>query len=133
MYSSRIFLQTFESIPGESWRLANQLGMGSKEIFRWLEWPLIRQVVAVAVGMVDGEARADLDYGEDLDCDVDLNLVYTGDGRLVEIQGTAEGEPFSRQALEAMLEVGWQGAEQVAAAQRAVVEPVLEGLGLALP
>jgi len=97
------------------------------------EWPLIRQVAAVAVGMVGGEARVDLDYGEDLDCDVDLNLVFTGDGQLIEIQGTAEGEPFGRPALEAMIEVGWQGAQQVVAAQRAVVRPVLEGRGLALP
>ena len=97
------------------------------------DWPLVRQVTSVAVGFVNGEARVDLDYGEDLDCDVDLNLVFTGDGRLVEVQGTAEGEPFSRQALEAMLDMGWQGAEQVIAAQREVVRPVLENLGLALP
>jgi len=96
-------------------------------------WPLTCQVAAVAVGLVDGEPRVDLDYGEDLDCDVDLNLVFTGDQRLVEIQGTAEGEPFPREALEAMLDVGWQGAEQVLKAQRAVVEPALDRLGLALP
>jgi ribonuclease PH len=98
-----------------------------------VEWPLVEQIAAVAAGMLGDEARADLDYGEDLDCDVDLNLVFTGSGRLVEVQGTAEGTPFSRAQLDAMLEVGWQGAEQVLAAQRAVVEPVLAPLGLALP
>jgi ribonuclease PH len=97
------------------------------------EWPLANQIAAVAVGMIDGEARADLDYGEDLDCDVDLNLVFTGSGALVEAQGTAEGRPFSREQLDAMLDVGWTGAEQVLAAQRAVVESRLSALDLAMP
>lgn len=96
-------------------------------------WPLHRQVVAVAVGLVGGEVRVDLDYAEDLDCDVDLNLVFAGDGRLVEVQGTAEGEPFTRRELDAVLDVGWTGAQQLVAAQRAVVAPVLEALGLAMP
>jgi ribonuclease PH len=86
----------------------------------------------VAVGVVGGR-RGDLDYGEDFDCDVDLNLVYTAGGRLVEIQGTAEGRPFTRGELEAVLEVGWTGAEQVLAAQRAVVAPRLAELGLSFP
>ena len=97
------------------------------------EWPLAAQVAAVAVGVIGGEARADLDYGEDFDCDVDLNLVYTAGGRLVEIQGTAEGRPFTRGELEAVLEVAWTGAEQVLAAQRAVVAPRLAELGLSFP
>jgi ribonuclease PH len=97
------------------------------------EWPLAAQIAGVAVGMMGTEARADLDYGEDLDCDVDLNLVFTGDGRLVEAQGTAEGRPFSRDQLDAMLDVGWKGAEQVIAAQREVVVPRLEELELPLP
>jgi len=97
------------------------------------EWPLSAQIAAVAVGLVGGEARADLDYGEDFDCDVDLNLVYTAGGRLVEIQGTAEGRPFTRGELDAVLEVGWTGAQQVLAAQRAVIAPRLEELGLPFP
>lgn len=97
------------------------------------QWPLANQVAAVAVGLLDSEARADLDYGEDLDCDVDLNLVFTADGNLVEAQGTAEGRPFSRAELDAMLDVGWQGAQQVIAAQREVVLPRLTDLGIALP
>ncbi|MEJ2189613.1 MAG: ribonuclease PH [Acidobacteriota bacterium] len=97
------------------------------------EWPLCQQIVSVAVGLVGAEARVDLDYGEDFDCDVDLNLVFTGGGRLIEVQGTAEGSPFSREQLDVLLEVGWQGAEQVAAKQREIVQPRLEKLGLKLP
>jgi ribonuclease PH len=97
------------------------------------EWPLTNQIVGVAVGLVGGEVRADLDYGEDFDCDVDLNLVFTGDGRLIEVQGTAEGEPFSRTQLDALLDIGWRGAEQVAAKQKEIVGPKLDALGLALP
>ena len=97
------------------------------------EWPLTNQIVAVAVGLVGGEARADLDYGEDFDCDVDLNLVFTGDGRLIEVQGTAEGEPFSRDQLDTLLDIGWRGAEQVIAKQKEIVGPKLEALGLTLP
>jgi len=96
-------------------------------------WPLARRVAAVAVGLVAGEARVDLDYAEDVDCDVDLNLVFTGDGDLVEIQGTAEGRVFGRTELDAMLEVGWTGARAVLDAQRAVVAPRLEPLGVELP
>ena len=97
------------------------------------EWPLTNQIVSVAVGLVGGEARADLDYGEDFDCDVDLNLVFTGEGRLIEVQGTAEGEPFSRNQLDALLDIGWRGAEQIIAEQKEIVGPKLDALGLALP
>ncbi len=97
------------------------------------QWPLAAQVAAVSVGLVAGEVRVDLDYVEDLDCSVDLNLVFTGDRRLVEVQGTAEGAPFSTDQLAAMVEAGWAGAEQVMAAQRAVVAPRLQALGLAVP
>jgi ribonuclease PH len=99
----------------------------------FIDWPIVTQVAAVAVGMLGGEARADLDYGEDFDCDVDLNLVFTHDGRLVEAQGTAEGRPFSRDELDAMLDVGWKGAQQILAAQREIVEPRLTDLSLSIP
>jgi len=61
--------------------------------------PLLEQVAAVSVGLVDGHALLDLDYSEDSRADVDLNVVMDGDGRLLELQGTAEGAPFSRSAL----------------------------------
>jgi len=97
------------------------------------EWPLTNQIVAVAVGLIGGEARADLDYGEDFDCDVDLNLVFTGDGNLIEVQGTAECESFSRDQLNNLVDIGWRGAEQVIAKQKEIVGPRLEALGLKAP
>ncbi len=96
-------------------------------------WPLKRQIAAVAAGLIRGDVRVDLDYGEDLDCDVDLNLVFTGRGELVEIQGTAEGDPFTREQLDAMVSGGWEGAQEVMAAQRTALAPRLEALGLEFP
>jgi len=71
--------------------------------------PLVRSVAAVSVGIVDGEVRLDLDYGEDSTAEVDMNVVATGDGNLVEVQGTAEGKPFPRADLDRMLEVALAG------------------------
>ncbi len=96
-------------------------------------WPLTNQIVSVAVGLIGGEARADLDYGEDFDCDVDLNLVFTGDGNLIEVQGTAEGRSFSREELGTLLEIGWRGAQQVILKQKEIVVPRLDALGLTMP
>lgn len=96
-------------------------------------WPLVRQVAAVSVGLLRGEMRVDLDYAEDLDCDVDLNLVFTGAGHLVEVQGTAEGEPFTLGQLQAMVAAGWEGAREVMAAQRAALLHRLQALGLDFP
>jgi len=97
------------------------------------EWPLSNLIASVAVGLIGGEARADLDYGEDVDCDVDLNLVFTGEGNLIEVQGTAEGRSFSRDQLSTLIEVGWQGAQQVILKQKEIVAPRLEPLGLTTP
>jgi ribonuclease PH len=97
------------------------------------EWPLAEQIAGVAVGLHNGQAVADLDYGEDFDCDVDLNLVFTGTGKLVEVQGTAEGAAFTREEFNTMLDIGWTGAQQVMAKQLEVVGPRLEALGLELP
>ena len=66
---------------------------------------LTDSVAAVSVGIVDGEILLDLDYVEDSSAEVDLNVVMTGDGRLVEVQATAERAPFSREELDEMLEV----------------------------
>ncbi|HEY73369.1 MAG: ribonuclease PH [Chloroflexi bacterium] len=65
-------------------------------------------VAAISVGLVNGEVRADLCYAEDRDADVDLNVVMTEDGRLIEVQGTAEGAPFSRETLNRMLDAAAQ-------------------------
>jgi ribonuclease PH len=80
--------------------------------------PLTGSVAAVSVGLVDGQPRLDLDYGEDSSAQVDLNLVATGDGRLVEIQGTAEGEPFDRAQLDVLLDLGLAGCAELTRLQR---------------
>ena len=73
-----------------------------------------------ADGLTDEvEARVDLDYGEDFDCDVDLNLVFTGSGRLVEVQGTAEAAPFSLGEMSAMLALAENGIREIITAQDA--------------
>ena len=97
------------------------------------EWLLAEQIAGVAVGLSNGHAVADLDYGEDFDCDVDLNLVFTSSGKLVEVQGTAEGAAFSREEFNAMLDMGWIGAQQVMEKQREIVAPRLEAIGLEMP
>ena len=85
---------------------------------------LVDSVAAVSVGIVDGEVLLDLDYVEDSSAEVDLNVVMTGSGRLIEVQATAEGEPFSREDLDEMLALGAQGIDEISAAQRAAAEAV---------
>jgi ribonuclease PH len=74
-------------------------------------------VAAVSVGVVGGEVLLDLDYSEDSHAEVDMNVVMTGDGRLIEVQATAEQEPFSRERLDEMLDLAAGGIEQISAAQ----------------
>ena len=71
--------------------------------------PLKQAVAAVSVGVYKGKPVLDLDYIEDSDCDTDMNVVMTADGGFVEIQGTAEGEPFTREAMNAMLDLAASG------------------------
>jgi ribonuclease PH len=80
--------------------------------------PVRRSVAAVSVGIVGGEVRLDLDYGEDSTAEVDLNVVATGDGKLVEVQGTAEGNPFPRGDLDRMLEAALEGIARLTALQQ---------------
>jgi len=75
-------------------------------------------VAAVSVGMHAGEALLDLDYAEDAACDTDMNVVMTGSGRFVEVQGTAEGEPFTREALDRLLSLAASGIAELIARQR---------------
>jgi ribonuclease PH len=75
-------------------------------------------VAAVSAGIVDGQPLLDLDYPEDSRAEVDFNVVMTGSGNLVEVQGTAEGEPFTRQQLDAMVSLASKGIEQLTAIQR---------------
>jgi len=88
-------------------------------------WPLLDQVAAISVGVVSGEILADLAYSEDSRAAVDMNLVITGRGQMVEVQGTAEGAPFSRQQLDAMLELGQQSCHKLFELQREVLGDVL--------
>jgi ribonuclease PH len=78
---------------------------------------LTGSVAAVSVGIVEGEALLDLDYSEDSGAEVDMNVVMTGDGDLVEVQATAERTPFSRARLDELLELAASGIEELAAAQ----------------
>jgi ribonuclease PH len=80
--------------------------------------PLRDSVAAVSVGIYRGQPVLDLDYLEDSDCDTDMNVVLTGQGGFVEIQGTAEGQPFSRSEVDTLLELARHGTSQLAAAQR---------------
>ena len=80
------------------------------------------QVAAVSVGMVGGEPRLDLCYAEDAQADVDLNVVADGDGRFVELQGTAEGNPFDRATLDKLLDLAEVGIERLLALQRIALE-----------
>lgn len=75
--------------------------------------PLKDSVAAISVGVYQGTPVLDLDYIEDSDCDTDMNVVMTGKGGFVEIQGTAEGEPFDRDAMNAMLDLAAHGIQQL--------------------
>jgi len=84
--------------------------------------PMLRSVAAVSVGMKAGRALLDLDYAEDSTADVDMNVVATGEGSLVEVQGTAEGKAFGRQDLDAMLDLALEGMATLGGLQRAALE-----------
>jgi ribonuclease PH len=75
-------------------------------------------VAAISVGIVGGEPRLDLDYPEDSTAEVDMNVVMTGKGEFVEVQGTAEGAPFGRERLDALLALAAQGIRQLVGVQR---------------
>jgi ribonuclease PH len=87
--------------------------------------PLTGTVSAVSVGIVGGVPLLDLCYEEDVKADTDMNVVCTGDGRFVEVQGTAEAEPFARDELNALLDLAVAGCDELAAHQRAALATVL--------
>ena len=93
--------------------------MDDKRLLR--EWPLMDQLGAVSVGVVDGTPVCDLDYPEDSKAETDMNLVMTGSGRFVEVQGAAEGAPFDRSELDRMLELGEGGIRNIFEAQKAAL------------
>ncbi|WVH08962.1 MAG: Ribonuclease PH [Fluviibacter phosphoraccumulans EoVTN8] len=79
--------------------------------------PVREHVAAISVGIVDGQPVLDLNYAEDSNCDTDMNVIMTGSGGIVEIQGTAEGTPFSRNELNALVDLADAGIRQLVAAQ----------------
>jgi len=83
--------------------------------------PLSDYVAAISVGIVDGEPLLDLAYDDDSRAEVDMNVVKTGDGRFIEVQGTAEALPFGRDALNALLDLADHGIRQLVDKQRALV------------
>ncbi len=83
--------------------------------------PLVNSISAVSVGVIDGEPRLDLMYEEDVRAETDMNVVVTGDGEFVEVQGTAEGAPFRRAELDAMLDLAVAGCAELTALQHAAL------------
>jgi len=109
------------AISGAWVALHDLLGhMDKRRVLR--DWPLQSQLGAVSVGVVDGVPVCDLDYNEDKDAEVDMNLVMTGEGHFVEVQGSAEGATFPRETLDAMLDLGAAGIERIFEIQRATLE-----------
>ena len=85
--------------------------------------PLSASVSAVSVGILDGQPRLDLCYAEDVIAETDMNVVCTGDGRFVEVQGTAEREPFDRELLDELLNLSVAGCAELAVLQRTALAP----------
>jgi ribonuclease PH len=83
--------------------------------------PILDAVAAVSVGIVAGVPMLDLDYAEDSGCDTDMNVVMTGSGGFVEVQGTAEGAPFTRAEMDALLALAARGIGELVAAQKAAL------------
>ncbi|CAN5888404.1 ribonuclease PH [soil metagenome] len=88
--------------------------------------PLTGSVAAISVGVVDGEPVLDLEYEQDVRADTDMNVVMTGDGRFVEVQGTAEGDPFDKAVLDRLLELAARGCADLTRIQgEALAEPLM--------
>jgi ribonuclease PH len=97
-----------------------------KKLIKAGRQPLTGTVSAVSVGIVGGVPLLDLCYEEDVKADTDMNVVCTGDGRFVEVQGTAEAEPFARDELNALLDLAVAGCTELAAHQRTALDTVLQ-------
>jgi len=84
--------------------------------------PITSEVAAISVGIVEGLPLLDLKYDEDSQAEVDMNVVCTGDGRFIEVQGTAERDPFSREQMDELLDLARHGITQLVRAQREAIE-----------
>ena len=91
--------------------------------------PISDYVAATSVGIVDGEALLDLAYDDDSRAEVDMNIVKTGDGRFIEVQGTAEAMPFGRDSLDTLLDLADPGISQLIEKQRAIVGHLIKSPG----
>ena len=115
------------AITGAYVALADAIGWAQgKKLIKAGRKPLIGTVSAVSVGIVGGTPLLDLRYEEDVRADTDMNVVCTGDGRFVEVQGTAEAEPFARDELNALLDLAAAGCTELADLQRKALDTVLE-------
>ena len=83
--------------------------------------PVKDHVAAISVGIFEGSPVLDLDYPEDSNCDTDMNVIMTGKGGIVEVQGTAEGEPFSREQMNVLMDLAEMGIRQLVAAQESTL------------
>ncbi|MEV8533480.1 ribonuclease PH [Streptomyces sp. NPDC051211] len=111
------------AITGAYVALADAVSWGqSKKLIKAGRKPLTGTVAAVSVGIVDGVPLLDLCYEEDVRAETDMNVVCTGDGRFVEVQGTAEGEPFDRKELNALLDLAAGGCADLEAIQLHALE-----------
>lgn len=88
--------------------------------------PLTGSVAAISVGIIDGEPMLDLAYVEDVRAHTDMNVVVTGDGKFVEVQGTAEGVPFDRDELNALLDIALKGTGELAKIQQTALDAALQ-------
>jgi ribonuclease PH len=84
--------------------------------------PIVSEVAAISVGIVEGAPLLDLKYDEDSRAEVDMNVVCTGDGRFIEVQGTAEGLPFTREQMDSLLELAKKGIAELLVVQRYAIE-----------
>lgn len=111
------------AITGAYVALADAVAWGQKKkLIKAGRKPLTGTVAAVSVGIVDGVPLLDLCYEEDVRAETDMNVVCTGDGRFVEVQGTAEGEPFDRKELNALLDLAAGGCADLEALQLSALE-----------
>jgi len=108
------------SITGSSLALA----IGCKRLFPANENPFKELVAAISVGIINGTPMLDLCYAEDSSAEVDMNVVMTESGKLVEVQGTAEGAPFSRRELNDLIDLAEHGLKQIFVRQREILESI---------
>ncbi|AMB60310.1 ribonuclease PH [Microterricola viridarii] len=118
------------AITGAYVALADALEWGkNKKFLAQKAQPLIDSVAAVSVGIIDGEPMLDLAYTEDVRAETDMNVVVTGRGLFVEVQGTAEAAPFDRRELDSLLDLAVGGAATLTELQLAALATPLDGAG----